>query len=183
MTPREWSMHPTRFALPVLLLLACDKTEKHPDGAASGAGKQAPTGAAAPAHAPAVSAHPSETHAAAPAAVPSNVPSAAASANVTMNGVTADGLKAKELSCHAGGGIFAGTAIVGALAKQKAALAACAKSGEDVRIHFEMAGGKASDVRVAASTPEIARCVADAVSAAAIPDKGECVLTLHVGPG
>ncbi|RYE93815.1 MAG: hypothetical protein EOO75_03530 [Myxococcales bacterium] len=116
------------------------------------------------------------------AAVPRTVASAAAGANVTMASSTVDGLKAKDLSCRAGGGLFAGPTILGGLSKQRTALQGCAKAGEDARVQFDMDGSKLTDVRVAASGPAVARCVADALGQVTVSDRGQCVVTLRVGP-
>jgi hypothetical protein len=116
--------------------------------------------------------------------VPSNVPEAIEGANSTLDTTTVDGLEMAKVSCKAPGGMLGPLPTLGALAKQRAALAACSKAAETVRIHFAFSAGKTSDVRVAgASSPAVAKCVFDAVSAAAFPDQGSCVVTLKLPSG
>ena len=165
--------HPAWFVM-LAVSLGCGR-----DDASS-----APTTAAASPSATAATATAGATAAAAPAvqAPPSNVPDSIEGANVTMETSTVDGLEMERIQCKGGGGLFGGVALLGGLAKQKEAFAACAPDGETVRVHFAFEAGKTSDVRVAgASSAEVSRCVADAVAAATFSDKGVCVLSVKVG--
>jgi hypothetical protein len=50
-------------------------------------------------------------------------------------------------------------------------------------VYFATDGARANDVRVAgASSPAVARCVADAVSAANYPSSCACALSISIGP-
>lgn len=161
------------LALAMLALAACSS----PESAATPAPAVAPPVAPAVAP-PAAPAEPPST-----ATVPGDVPAQIDGANLTMESVAVDGLAATGVQCRTDGQMFAGMAIIGALAKQKAALDACAATGETVRVHFAADGGSVSDVRVAgASAAAVSRCVAGAVAAAAFPSKCACVMSIAIGP-
>jgi hypothetical protein len=157
----------------LVLLLACGREEATTPPATSAAATAATAAPSAAPNAPAVA----EVE-----PVPSNVPVTIDGANVTLDNTTADGLEMEKIQCKGGGSLFGGVALLGGLAKQKDALAACAPKLETVRVHFVFDAGKTSDVRVAdASSPAVARCVADAVAAATFSDTGACVLSVKVG--
>jgi len=116
-------------------------------------------------------------------AVPSDVPATVEGANRTMEQATVNGFEATKLECKTSGGLMAGMGILGGLAQQQEALAACSAQAETVRTYFDFDGKKTGDVRVAdASTPSVARCVADAVAAAVFPDPCTCVVSFKIGP-
>lgn len=143
----------------------------------------APTATAGERSAPASTASTAApTASAAPAAPPvaSNVPAKLEGANLNMGESTVDGLAMKDIQCQSDAGLFGGVALLGGLAKQKDALAACGKDPATARVHFAFEGGKTSDVRVA-EVADAARCVHDAVAAATFPGKGACVLSVAVG--
>ncbi|MCC6522530.1 MAG: hypothetical protein IT373_07700 [Polyangiaceae bacterium] len=159
-------------------LAACGGGGDAPRSSATASAASSPT---APASAAPSATAPASAAPAPVAAVASHVPAAVDGANVTMESTTVDGLELGQVSCQAGGGMFGSLAILGALAKQKSALGACSQAPGSVRVHFAFADGKTSDVRVAdAASPELAKCVADAVSAASFPDKGSCVATVKL---
>ena len=175
------SIHPVRPGVLLLVGLACSacQSDPAPAPAASPNTGTVTAGASAP--------RSTATATAAPTAeptVPSNVPEANDGATSTLDTTTVDGLEMAKVSCKAPGGMLGPLPTLGALAKQRAALAACSKAAETVRIHFAFSAGKTSDVRVAgASSPAVAKCVFDAVSAAAFPDQGSCVVTLKLPSG
>lgn len=114
--------------------------------------------------------------------VRTDVPASIEGANVNVGESTTNGLATSNLSCKSEGGLLASLAILGGLAAKKDALQACSSKAEKVRVHFAYAGGKTSDVRVAdASTPAVAKCVADALGATTLPDSGACIATIGVG--
>lgn len=114
--------------------------------------------------------------------VRSDVPASIDGANITVGDSTTNGLSMSGLSCKSEGGILASLAIMGGLAAKNDAFKACSAKAEKVRVHFAYAGGKTSDVRVAdASSPAVARCVADALSAATVPESGTCIATIAIG--
>jgi hypothetical protein len=159
--------------------LACSSQSDPPAGQAP----SSTTTAKAIASPPTATASATATVAAEPA-VPSNVPESIEGANATVESTTMDGLEMSKVSCKGGGGMLGALPILGALATKRTLLAACSKAGESVRVHFAFSAGKASDVRVAgASSPAVAKCVADAVSAAPFPEQGSCVLTVKLPSG
>ncbi|MBX3129933.1 MAG: hypothetical protein KF718_24665 [Polyangiaceae bacterium] len=161
-----------------VLLAACSRNEQAPTSASSAA---SPPPSSSPAPAPA-SAEPVAAEPAKPT-VREDVPEAVPGATVTMATTSVDGLDMEKISCKGGSGLFAGVALLGALAKQKDALHGCVKSPEAVRVHVAFEGAKTDDVRVGgASTPEVASCVAAAVSEARFGSTGACALTMKLGP-
>lgn len=160
-----------------LALLACDGgsgTKPSSSGAASA--RSAPASAAPPAP-------PSATATAAaaePAPPPSDVPTAAASANLTMNDATLDGLTLRAISCHApGANPFTAIGLFAPLAKQRAALDACVEKPTDVRVTLDVKAKKAAEPRVAgAPDGKAATCVAKAIAAAEWGADMSCVATL-----
>lgn len=118
-----------------------------------------------------------------PAAYPSDVPDAIEGANTKVQEITVDGFTVQKLECKGAGGVFASMAIVGKMAEHEEAYTKCAAASEAVQVHFAQQGGKVSDIRVAgASTPDVAKCVGDAVAATAFPGDFTCVVSFEVGP-
>ena len=78
---------------------------------------------------------------------------AAAKLNISLGSLSADGQEVRNLSCELdSGGLFAGLAVVSALAKQKRALDACAPEGAAFSVQFTFAGGGAKEAKVLASS-------------------------------
>jgi hypothetical protein len=160
-------------AWPLLACLALVACNAEPSGSGASASAATPP-SAQPSTVAAASAA-----AAAQAAPAGNVPDAIDGANATMGDADVDGLKSKRLSCKCSGGAFGSMAVLGALSKQKDALAKCG-AGEP-RIYFSFQAGKTSDVRVSGFDEAKARCVAALVEATVFPDEGVCALTLVLG--
>lgn len=133
---------------------------------------------------PAATAAPSATAAsgvasAAPSAVASSEP---AGTNLRIGSMTVDGLTLEDVACKADGlGVFGSMVVVGAIAKKKAALNACAPKGDKPRVQWVAAGGRLGSLKVKASTPQVEACVAKALSGAAAPFEGTCAATLVLG--
>lgn len=169
------------FGLSVLAMsFAALGCQRAPSGAAPAASQTKPetspaTGASTATPAPVQSEAPKA------AEVPGNVPAKIDGATLGMDESTVDGLKMEKISCKGGGGLFGGVALLGAFAKQKDALQACASTPEVVRVHVAFDPKTTDDVRVAASSPAIASCVAAAVSKATFGSSGACVLSIHIG--
>lgn len=126
---------------------------------------------------------PSKARSSAAGPVPSDVPASVEGANVTMGTSTIDGLAMRDIQCRTNGQLFAAMTILGSLAQHKQAFDACSTRSESVRVYFATDGGRAGDVRVAgASSPAVARCVADAVGAATYPSACACALSIAIGP-
>lgn len=116
-------------------------------------------------------------------APPSDVPDTIDGANLTMGSLEVNGLKAENLSCklEGGGGLLAGPATLGALAKQKAPLDACVESPTRARVAWT-AAGTLTDIHVAdAPNAKSARCIAKALAAVKAPGNGKCAVTLVLG--
>lgn len=78
---------------------------------------------------------------------------AAAKLNISLGSLSADGQEVRNLSCELdSGGLFAGIAVVSALAKQKRALDACAPEGAAFSVQFTFVGGGAKEAKVLASS-------------------------------
>jgi len=108
-----------------------------------------------------------------------------AGVNVNVADITADGLTVKKLSCTLdSGGLFASALVVGALAKEKTALDACAPTGAAVELKWTWSGGKASKATATrASSPKKAGCVVAAVMSVPAPTNGSCQAIVLVGEG
>ena len=106
-----------------------------------------------------------------------------AGVNVNVSDLTVDGLTLKDLSCSLdSGGLFASALVVGALAKEKTSLDACAPGGAAVELEWTWADGKASKAEAKrASGVEKAACVASVVMAVPAPANGTCRATVLVG--
>ncbi|MFO0554843.1 MAG: hypothetical protein U0271_41080 [Polyangiaceae bacterium] len=113
---------------------------------------------------------------------PSNVPEKIDNASVTMGGVTGNGLSAKQLMCSGSGNALTMVGNVAGLSTQKDALEACVKKPENPRVHWTSKEKKTSDIRVAdASSPEVARCIADAIAKVSVDLDVTCIATLELG--
>jgi hypothetical protein len=159
----------------VLVANACSSSEPQQPQSAEPSPAVAGEGAAQKAPAPSA-----PTEAVAP--VRSDVPEKLEGYNRRMEGAKVNGLELGGLECNTKGGLLAGMQIARALAGQKQAFQGCATASELVRVHFVYDGTKNSDVRVAASSPAVARCVADAVTKTTFPDPSTCIISLKVGP-
>ena len=108
---------------------------------------------------------------------------AASKTRVSVESMTVDGQEVRGLSCDLDdGGMFAVMAVVGALAKKKKALDACAPGGAAFRVTWAWAGGKTADAAVAASSlPKKDACVTAALKQASSGPEGTCEAVVLVG--
>lgn len=106
-----------------------------------------------------------------------------ADATVRVGSLSADGLEVKDLSCKLkAGGLFAGLMVVGALAKSKKALDACAPQGAAFATDVVFAGGKIASAQVKASSdPAKSACVSRVLEKTRTDLGGTCSLVLLVG--
>ena len=106
-----------------------------------------------------------------------------AGVNVNVQDLTVDGLRLKDLHCSLdSGGLFASALVVGALAKEKQRLDACAPAGAAFQLEWTWAGGTASKAEAKqASMPKKAGCVQSALMAVAAPANGTCRAIVLVG--
>ncbi|TVQ91645.1 MAG: hypothetical protein EA397_08520 [Deltaproteobacteria bacterium] len=108
---------------------------------------------------------------------------ASANSEVNVSSLTADGMTVHDLNCtlSRGGGLFAGIAIVGAIASKKDALHACAPEGGAARV--SVVWGDDDRTRILKTSPGVqADCVRKAVRATAAPAQGRCEFTALLGP-
>lgn len=110
--------------------------------------------------------------------------SAFADTQIKVGQMTADGLEVHDLSCklRSGGGLFASMAIVGALAKQKKAIDACAPEGAAFQVSLVWAGGKTSEAKVEKGSKDAASaCVTAALKKISAPAEGTCSAVILAG--
>lgn len=110
------------------------------------------------------------------------VPSlSAAETTLNVESLSVDGQHVRDLTCRLGeGGLFAMMGVVGALAKQKAALDACAPSGAAFRVKWTW--GAKTEVGVeAGGDAKAQKCVARALEATKGPTTGTCSGLVLVG--
>ncbi len=108
---------------------------------------------------------------------------AAAKFNISMGSLSADGQEVRNLSCSLdGGGLFAAVAVVGALAKQKSGLDACAPQGAAFTVQFTFADGGAKEAKVLAGTAKGKEaCVSHALTRIRTDLSGQCTAVVLVG--
>lgn len=104
----------------------------------------------------------------------------AARTTIEVVDLVVDGLAVRDLECQLErGGLLAGAVIVGALAKQKKAIAACAPDGDAARLSFVFGAGKTGEINVVgASKASLGTCVQRALAKVAAPDEGTCTATI-----
>jgi hypothetical protein len=109
--------------------------------------------------------------------------SAAGKTRVSVGSLTVDGLAVRALVCDLDdGGMFAVMAVVGALAKKKKTLDACAPKGGAFRVAWTWAGGKTTTAEVKASSlSKKDACVAKALRKASTGPQGTCEAIVLVG--
>jgi len=105
---------------------------------------------------------------------------ASARTRIEVGDLVVDGQAVRDLRCDLDqGGFFAGAAIVGALAKQHKAIAACAPAGDAARLSFTFSAGKTVDVAVvAAANAPVGECVKRALVQVQADDVGTCSATI-----
>ncbi len=110
-------------------------------------------------------------------------PSALAETKLNAQKMTVDGLEVRNLSCTLKqGGMFALMSLVGALAKEKKALDACAPTGAAFAVEWAFSGGTVSAAKVArASVDGKAGCVEKALKAQKPTDAGTCTALVLTG--
>lgn len=112
--------------------------------------------------------------------------SSPAHAGTTLNvgELSADGLTVLDMTCELDqGGFLASAMVVGALAKQKKALDACAPQGAATRASFKWEGTKTGGISVLATSDEKAgKCVAKALGQVKAAMGGQCTVTILSGP-
>lgn len=108
---------------------------------------------------------------------------AAAKFNISLGSLSADGQEVRNLSCSLdSGGLFAGLAVVGTLAKQKRALDACAPEGAAFSVQFTFADGGAKQAKVLASSGKSKEaCVSRALSRLRTELVGTCSAIILTG--
>lgn len=108
---------------------------------------------------------------------------AAAKFNISLGSLSADGQEVRNLSCSLdSGGLFAGLAVVGTLAKQKRALDACAPEGAAFSVQFTFADGGAKQAKVLASSAKGKdACVSRALSRLRTDLVGTCSAIILAG--
>ncbi|MBX7084703.1 MAG: hypothetical protein K1X88_36200 [Nannocystaceae bacterium] len=106
-----------------------------------------------------------------------------ADANVTIEGVSADGLELSTLACALDSTpLFASLAIIGALAKQDAAIDRCAPAGDAVIARWRFDAGRTREVTLEGGASERVRsCVAKALGKVAAPFDARCAAIIRVG--
>lgn len=104
-------------------------------------------------------------------------------ANITIDGVAADGQRLDRLECRASDLPMLGAlAVVASIAEAKPALDRCAPKGAAVALTWTFEGGKARDIELAhASSPAVGRCVAKAMRRVVAPFSAQCGATVLVG--
>lgn len=102
---------------------------------------------------------------------------------VSVESLNVDGVEVRDLACELDeGGMFAVMAVVGALAKQKKALDACAPAGAAFHTTWTWSGGKTAAVEVKRSSlPPKDACVARALRAAGSGPAGTCEAIVLAG--
>jgi hypothetical protein len=105
---------------------------------------------------------------------------ASARSRIEVGDLVVDGQAVRDLRCDLEkGGFFAGAAIVGALAKQHKAIAACAPAGDAARLSFTFSAGKTVDIAVvAAANAPVGECIKRALAQVASTDVGTCSATI-----
>ncbi|HEY3351605.1 MAG TPA: hypothetical protein VGQ83_00020 [Polyangia bacterium] len=108
---------------------------------------------------------------------------AGAGSTLKADRLSVNGLEVRQLSCTLEkADFFALMTVVGALAKQKDALDACAPAGAAFRVEWQWAKGKAKGAKVAQSSKAGAnKCVAAAVLKTSAATDGSCAGTILVG--
>jgi len=108
---------------------------------------------------------------------------AAAGTRVSVGSMTVDGVEVRDLVCDLeDGGMFAVMAVVGALAKQKKKLDACAPAGAAFQTAWTWEGGKTAAVEVRRSSlPAKDACIAKALKAAGSGPTGRCEALVLAG--
>jgi hypothetical protein len=108
---------------------------------------------------------------------------AAAKMNISVSNLSADGQEVHNLNCELSkGGLFASVAVVGTLAKQKAALSACAPDGAAFSVQLTFADGGAKEAKVLASSQKAKEaCVARALSHLRTDLEGTCTAIILTG--
>ncbi|MFO0635730.1 MAG: hypothetical protein U0168_23055 [Nannocystaceae bacterium] len=140
--------------------------------------------AAPPASEPAASPEPEpEPAPSPPAAEPTKPAPLLADATVTIDGVSADGLELSTLACALDSTpLFASLAIIGALAKQDAAIDRCAPAGDAVIARWRFSSGRTREVTLEGGASERVRsCVAKALGKVAAPFDARCAAVIRVG--
>ncbi len=108
--------------------------------------------------------------------------SAHAGAKITMDSLSADGLEMQKLSCDLdSGGFFGGIAVVGMVAKQKAALDACAPEGAAFSVDLDFRGGRTAASVSAGGTPAQRACIKRALSRVFATVGGRCSAVVLAG--
>lgn len=104
-------------------------------------------------------------------------------ANITIDGVSADGQRLDRLECRADDlPVFGSLAVVASIAEAKPALDRCAPKGGAVALTWSFRAGKARDIEVSrASSPAVGRCVAKAMRSVVAPFTARCGATVLVG--
>lgn len=109
-------------------------------------------------------------------------------ANVTMDALEVDGLRARKVSCRldgGGGGLLGAlagpTVIIASLAKSKAHLDQCAPAGAEPRVMWSFARGRTTKVEASGVAPNVKSCVEGVVKNAASSGDGTCAATLVIG--
>lgn len=105
-----------------------------------------------------------------------------ASTKLNIASMTADGQEVRNLSCDLeSGSFFAGIAIVGSLAKKKAAFDECAKDGAAFRVTWKWDGSKAKDLKVTGGADAQNACIGRTFVLINGPVKGTCSAVLLAG--
>jgi hypothetical protein len=110
-------------------------------------------------------------------------PVAEARSRIHVGSMTIDGQAVREMTCELEpGNLGAVMKVVGALAKQKKALDACAPGGAAYRIRWTWVGGKPTAVAVvAASDASGGACVAGVAKLTRNDSAGDCEAIVLVG--
>jgi hypothetical protein len=182
---------------PILLALACGAvTTLGCDGGEATPKADPPAAKAAPSDTPDAKDTPAPKEASAP--TPSTPPAPARvqldsaqveallkvpDSNLSMGDASADGQRLSRLSCAASKMPLMGSiALVGAIAKHKAALDACAPTGDAAVVTWRVDGGKAVDVKVAGTASTATdTCISEAFARTEGAFDATCAAVLLVG--
>jgi len=108
---------------------------------------------------------------------------ALAGTRLAIESIAVDGQEIRKLQCTLQkGGLFAGAALVGTIAKHKKALDACGPKGEAAVIDFTWAGGNTTKVSVTkASSKKAGACIAKVFQEMKPTLAGTCSAVVLVG--
>lgn len=108
---------------------------------------------------------------------------AVAGTNLSIEELSVNGVEMQQLRCDlSSGGFFAGAAVVGSFAEQKAAIDACAPQGAAARLKWTWNPAEPVKLEVVhSSTASINRCLVDALQKISPSVQGACTGVLLIG--